>query len=185
MGFLTPAQETGNYFNFSNIRYAAPPTGNLRFAAPVKPTEINRTVNDGQQGSICAQAQPYWYEVASYFLGGSDAATLEYVEGQVEQAEAALTISGLAAPDLRTTEDCLFLDVIVPESIYTQNTSAPVLVWVYGGGYVNGDKTSTGNPATLIATASENGGEGVVYVAMNYRLGLFVSLPHIKIRSWH
>ncbi len=40
---------------------------------------------------------------------------------------------------------------------------------------VNGDKTSTGNPATLIATSQENGGEGVVYVAMNYRLGLFVS----------
>jgi cholinesterase len=130
-------------------------------------------VNDGQQGSVCAQATPYWEEIASYFLGGSDLATLEYVEEEIEEVEAALTISGLAAPDPRTTEDCLFLDVIVPESIYTQNTSAPVLVWVYGGGYVNGDKTSTGNPASLIATSTANGGEGIVYVAMNYRLGLF------------
>ncbi|KUJ09769.1 alpha/beta-hydrolase [Mollisia scopiformis] len=164
---------TGNYYNFSNIRYAAPPTGNLRFAAPVKPTTINRTLNDGQQGSICAQASPYWEEIASYYLQGYGTATLEYVEEEIDALEASLTISGLAAPDPRTTEDCLFLDVIVPESIYTQNTSAPVLVWVYGGGYVNGDKTSTGNPATLIASSTEDGGEGVVYVAMNYRLGLF------------
>jgi carboxylesterase type B len=80
------------------------------------------------------------------------------------------------------SEDCLFLDVIVPESIYKKNASAPVLVWVYGGGYVNGDKTSSGNPATLIATAQENAGEGVVFVAMNYRLGLFVSAFNSKLK---
>jgi carboxylesterase type B len=165
--------ETGNYYNFSNIRYAAPPTGDLRFAAPIKPTTINRTVNDGQQGSVCAQAAPYWEEIASYFLAGSDVATLEYVEEEIDALTASLTISSAPQSDPRATEDCLFLDVIVPESIYTQNTSAPVLVWVYGGGYIAGDKTSTGNPATLIASSTENCGEGVVYVAMNYRLGLF------------
>lgn len=142
-------------------------------------------MNDGQQGSVCAQAQPYWEEIASYYLGGSNITTLEYVEEELDELEASLTISGLAAPDPRTTEDCLFLDVIVPESIYTKNASAPVLVWVYGGGYVNGDKTSTGNPASLIATSTENGGEGVVYVAMNYRLGLFVSPLHVSMGSKH
>ncbi|KAF8853879.1 alpha/beta-hydrolase [Acephala macrosclerotiorum] len=165
--------ETGNYYNFSNIRYAAPPTGNLRFAAPVAPTTINRTLNDGQQGSVCAQAAPYWEEIASYYLSGADTATLDYVEEEIDALTASLTISSVPQSDPRATEDCLFLDVIVPESIYIQKTSAPVLVWVYGGGYIAGDKTSTGNPATLIASSMENGGEGVVYVAMNYRLGLF------------
>ncbi|KAH7390187.1 Alpha/Beta hydrolase protein [Cadophora sp. MPI-SDFR-AT-0126] len=165
--------DTGNYYNFSNIRYGAAPVGDLRFKASIPPTTINRTLNDGQQGSVCAQAAPYWPQVASYFLGGADAATLAYVNSQVDAVTSALTIDSLAAPDPRQSEDCLFLDVIVPESIYTSNKSAPVLVWVYGGGYVYGDKTSTGSPATLIAQSQVDEGEGIVYVAMNYRLGLF------------
>jgi carboxylesterase type B len=59
---------------------------------------------------------------------------------------------------------------------------APVLVWIYGGGYVGGYKTSSGSPASLIARSQENGKEGVVYVALNYRLGLFVSfIPHSSV----
>ncbi|KAH8650940.1 Alpha/Beta hydrolase protein [Tricladium varicosporioides] len=168
------------YYNFSNIRYASPPTGNLRFAASIPPTTINRTVNDGQQGKICAQAVPYWYQIMQYYLGGADAATLAYVASQVSAVQKALTIAGLAAPDPRTTEDCLFLDVITPVTILESKSvrKAPVLVWIYGGGYVGGDKSLSGNPATLISRSFENGGEGVVFVTFNYRLGLFVSLPN-------
>jgi len=89
--------------------------------------------------------------------------------------------SSLPVPDPRTSEDCLFLDVIAPQKIFNSSstkkrqTGAPVLVWIYGGGYTEGDKSSYGNPASLIARSLENGNEGVVYVAMNYRLGLFVS----------
>jgi hypothetical protein len=54
---------------------------------------------------------------------------------------------------------------------------APVMVQIYGGGYTGGDKVSVGNPAGLIARSEENGSEGVIYVALNYRLGLFVSSP--------
>lgn len=53
---------------------------------------------------------------------------------------------------------------------------APVMVWIYGGGYTGGSKAGSGNPAGLLARAQDNGQEGVIYVAMNYRLGLFVSL---------
>lgn len=55
------------------------------------------------------------------------------------------------------------------------NRGAPVLVWIYGGGYTSGDKTAAGNPAGLISQSLENDNEGVIFVAMNYRLGLFVS----------
>ncbi|PQE13378.1 putative cholinesterase protein [Rutstroemia sp. NJR-2017a BVV2] len=165
--------ETGQYYNFSNIRYAAPPTGNLRFAAPVAPTEIDRTINDGQQGAICAQATPYWEEVASYFFQGASTAALKQVEAQVEAVESALTIANVGAPGPLVSEDCLFLDVLVPKTIYESASGAPVLVWFFGGGYVSGSKFSTGNPATLISRSQENGGEGVIYVALNYRLGLF------------
>lgn len=55
------------------------------------------------------------------------------------------------------------------------NPTAAVLVWIYGGGYTFGSK-STGSPATLLASARKNNQEGVIFVAMNYRLGLYVSL---------
>lgn len=76
--------------------------------------------------------------------------------------------------DGSASEDCLHLDVVVPESVFNNvSAKAPVLVWVYGGGYVYGGKNSVGNPATLLAQAKKNNGEGVIYVAMNYRVGLF------------
>lgn len=100
-------------------------------------------------------------------------------------------------PGSGVSEDCLFLDVIVPEKVFNAAKSnrssgynearcapgepckvpsgAPVLVWIYGGGYTAGSKTSEGSPASLVARSVENDGEGIVYVAMNYRLGLFVS----------
>jgi carboxylesterase type B len=50
------------------------------------------------------------------------------------------------------------------------------MVEIYGGGYTLGDKVNVGNPAGLIARSVEDGNEGVIYVAMNYRLGLFVGI---------
>ncbi|RDW57034.1 hypothetical protein BP6252_13906 [Coleophoma cylindrospora] len=142
---------TGAYFNFSNIRFADPPLGELRFAAPIPPSGRNTTVNDGQQVALCPQ-------------GGALHSPLE-------------------------NEDCLFLDVIVPKSIYyrpvamaargeeimssVKSTGAPVLVWIYGGGFSMGSKTYWGAPPGLIEQSQASGAEGVVYVAFNYRLGLF------------
>lgn len=80
--------------------------------------------------------------------------------------------SPLPKPDPRESEDCLFLDVFVPEKILEsagKGHGAPVLVWIYGGGYTVGNKNN--NPAGLLA-ASGNVSDGeVIYVAMNYRLG--------------
>ncbi|EXJ53760.1 uncharacterized protein A1O5_13009 [Cladophialophora psammophila CBS 110553] len=77
-------------------------------------------------------------------------------------------------------EDCLFLDVIVPKQVFDgsksrirrrQNAGAAVVVWVYGGGYTEGWKRSSGNPSGLIEASQAGGEEGIVFVAMNYRLG--------------
>ncbi|RKF74924.1 Carboxylesterase patB [Golovinomyces cichoracearum] len=166
--------ESGKYYSFTNIRYAAAPVGKLRFAAPVAPV-VNRTLSDGQQDTICAQATPLWGNIMIKNLVGTSPDQLKKDEEELEALGQSLTIdsiSNIQPVDPRTSEDCLFLDVIVPEKIFNQNKSAPVLVWIYGGGYVGGDKTSAGNPEYLLAKAMEDG-EGVVYVAMNYRLGLF------------
>jgi hypothetical protein len=55
--------------------------------------------------------------------------------------------------------------------------SAAVLVWIVGGGYSMGTKSSSGNPAGILASSIENIGEGVIFVQINYRLGLFVCYP--------
>lgn len=82
-----------------------------------------------------------------------------------------------AAQDPRTTEDCLFLDVVVPKKIFDHTKKkpshfgkdlAPVLVWIYGGGYVAGEKSSS-DPTGLIQRSMLSG-DGIVYVALNYRV---------------
>lgn len=126
---------TGAYYNFSNIRYAAPPTGNLRFQAPQKPKKNRGTVQTGLPDRICAQASPAWEIIAGQFLPA-------YLEGQTKFNESSFNTTIGSAPTLdpRTTEDCLFLDVLVPKNIFEnagKGSGAPVLVWIYGGGYVN------------------------------------------------
>jgi len=78
-----------------------------------------------------------------------------------------------AAParDPRESEDCLFLDVMVPEGIFNSNEQHPVLVWIYGGGYTAGSKAGSGNPAGLLERSQADNSSGVIYVSMNYRLG--------------
>jgi carboxylesterase type B len=80
--------------------------------------------------------------------------------------------SPVPTPDPRESEDCLFLDVFVPEDVFKKagkGFGAPVLVWIYGGGYTGGSKNA--NPAGLLAASGNSTNGDVIYVAMNYRLG--------------
>lgn len=71
-----------------------------------------------------------------------------------------------AAP-LRTTpsEDCLYVNVWRPATPSAQ--PLPVMVWIYGGGYVNGGSS----PA--VYDGSQFARQGLVFVSFNYRLGRF------------
>jgi hypothetical protein len=112
------------YLNFSNIRFGQPPVGDLRFAAPLPPKGRNRTINDGQHGAICPQADPAWIATAEPFLA-------LYLTGQnisnytnPTHATTALQSSSALSIDPRTSEDCLFLDVIVPQKIFNSTVNA-------------------------------------------------------------
>jgi carboxylesterase type B len=133
-GFLTylitcSVKETGGYYNFSNIRYGAAPVGNMRFRAPVSPTPLaNCTVTNGSQGRVCPQSSGNWTIISQEFYPN-------YLTGQsfdYDGAMAALPTSPLAvSSDSRTTEDCLFLDVLAPQKVWTEGvTGLPVLVYV-------------------------------------------------------
>jgi len=61
------------------------------------------------------------------------------------------------------SEDCLYLNVWTP--FPRSATPMPVMVWIYGGGFVNGGSS----PA--VYDGSQFARDGVVLVSFNYRLG--------------
>jgi carboxylesterase type B len=80
--------------------------------------------------------------------------------------------------DPRISEDCLFLDVLVPQRVFdraqckapvTKEKLVPVIVYFYGGGYVLGDK-SVSDPSGLIQRSQQGGNDGVIFVVLNYRV---------------
>ncbi|MFM2372021.1 MAG: hypothetical protein RIS85_1743 [Pseudomonadota bacterium] len=77
-----------------------------------------------------------------------------------------------AAPIVTTpSEDCLYLNVWKPASAKA-GAKLPVMVWVHGGGFVNGGSS----PASY---SGENfARDGVVLVSLNYRLGRYGFFAH-------
>ncbi|MEI4507351.1 carboxylesterase family protein [Sphingopyxis sp. CCNWLW253] len=69
---------------------------------------------------------------------------------------------------LPMSEDCLTLNVFAPVAA----KKAPVMVWIHGGGYVNGSGTAALYDGSALAR------EGVVVVTLNYRLGRFGFFAH-------
>ncbi|PYI35552.1 carboxylesterase family protein [Aspergillus indologenus CBS 114.80] len=179
-------------YNFSNIRYAAPPTGSLRFRPSIPPAQGNRSVvQTGAQGRVCPQATLKWEEevmpgFVAEVLSSASAAVSTPVPKEGEGASTSppreySPFAGSIGGDERVTEDCLFLDVVVPKATFEQKTLqqkqkqsnklAPVLVWIDGGGYISGDKSEQ-NPSGLMQRSMLDE-DGIVYVAINYRLGAF------------
>ncbi|XP_075770253.1 acetylcholinesterase-like [Pelodiscus sinensis] len=75
-------------------------------------------------------------------------------------------------PKTPQSEDCLFLNLWVP---YPQpNGTAPVFVWIHGGGFYMGAASLDIYDGRFFATT-----ENVIIVSMNYRLGAlgFLALP--------
>jgi carboxylesterase type B len=160
---------TTTYYNFTNIRYGAPPIGELRFNKP-QPPENNRSagVQDGSYGYSCYQASPHW----------ETPAVLELLSEGIELTG----LSEASYPILSEGEDCLFLDVFTSKEVFEgaqkkvdattgKLGGAPVLVWIYGGGFTGGSKTSYGPPIGLLDRSRDPvTGEPFVYVSLNYRV---------------
>lgn len=104
---------------YSNVRFASPPLGKLRFAAPDYPPKSNSPIPGANPSCIqaeelrCIAANPFDEEAPSCFG--------KYYGTQ--------------------SEDCLFLDVYVPTQAFQMSGPVPVVVWFYGGAYLFGSKT--------------------------------------------
>lgn len=66
-------------------------------------------------------------------------------------------------------EDCLYMNVWKPAAA---KAKLPVMVWIYGGGFVNGGSS----PPTYAGTALAR--QGIMVVSFNYRLGRFGTFAH-------
>ena len=78
---------------------------------------------------------------------------------------------GDAAPlGVKPSEDCLYVNVWRPAE--AAPGKLPVMVWIYGGGFVNGGSS----PAVYDGSAFAR--KGVVLISFNYRLGRFGFFAH-------
>lgn len=151
-------------YTFKNIRYAAPPVGDLRWAKPAAP--LNESgIQDGSVGHSCIQAAPNGLNL----LGTGNQSP---VGGAINQFLGGIPLPMFSGGD----EDCLFLDVYVPgKAVKDPSQKLPVVVFVYGGAYVFGSKDSLQpelpfyDGTGLVAQS----GNKMIFVAMNYRVGAY------------
>lgn len=120
-------QTTNSLYEFNNIRYAEPPLKTRRFRHPIAPATVNRTINDGSYGFACKQGLPR-AKVVELSLPGEDV----------------ITARDRLIQNPLWSEDCLFLNVVVPKAVFPSQqctgrkaratNKAPVIVWIHGGG---------------------------------------------------
>ncbi|KAG1753271.1 Alpha/Beta hydrolase protein [Suillus lakei] len=139
-----------NITSFLGIRYAAPPVGDLRWAAPQPPSTVSGVQQATTQPNECYQAP----------VGNSSTNPFEN--------------TSMRKRAVSQSEDCLFLNVYTPgsEVAATPTGGLPVVVWIHGGGYIEGAASSF-NGADLIIESNH----GVITVLVQYRLGLLGFLP--------
>ena len=75
----------------------------------------------------------------------------------------------ITPPD-KLSEDCLYLNVWTPAKSARDNL--PVFVWIYGGGF------SSGSAACDVYDGEEMSKKGVIFVSINYRVGVLGFLSH-------
>jgi hypothetical protein len=126
---------------YYGVPFAKPPLGSLRFKKPVPLDPWNGTLNAFHQPNTCYQ------EVLENFPG---------FKGEVTWL-----------PNTNISEDCLYMNIWVPKP-KKHNKKLPILLWIYGGGYVSGTATLDIYNADILA--AEN---NVIVVEPQYRVGAF------------
>ena len=150
--------------------------GDLRFAAPILPKGRSSAIKNGNGAPSCYQALPLWEGVLQFFQESVDSGQ-PFNQTLVERKHAAGG-PGKLVTEPNMTEDCLFLDLYVPQAIFQKATASkdggernseadddhsnggvPVLIWIHGGGFAVGSKINTGlyNPTSLIETSKLGG----------------------------
>lgn len=142
---------------FRGIPYARPPIGELRWQPPQPPPAWQGVREALQPGSACTQRTsgltPFFAPMAQAYG------------------------SNFEQPPINSSEDCLYLDVWVPE--WPVKRALPVMVWLHGGSNTVGSGTQSTYDGVSLTR------HGVLLVTLNYRLGVmgFFSHPGLTAES--
>jgi carboxylesterase type B len=128
------------------IGFADSPAGAYRWLPPRYPPAPNATVGDYRYGPQCPQ-------------GGT----------QIQNTNLTALFANWTTPAVPQDEDCLFLDVYVPEEVFSATSPVPVIDWIYGGAYTGGSKEVYSGVPWINSTRDR--GSLLIWVAGNYRLG--------------
>ncbi|HTS34717.1 MAG TPA: carboxylesterase/lipase family protein [Candidatus Solibacter sp.] len=148
---IVQGKEVGKVQAFLGIPYAAPPVGDLRWKPPAPVASWKGVRKATDFGSHCPQGNVF---------------------------------GDMVFRDPGASEDCLTLNIWVPEKLAPEKSASaklPVMVWIYGGGFVAGTTSEGRQEGSKLAQ------QGVIVVSMNYRLGLFgfLVLPELTKESGH
>ncbi|TXH30291.1 MAG: carboxylesterase family protein, partial [Cyclobacteriaceae bacterium] len=129
--------------SFKGIPFAAPPIGELRWKEPQPAKPWPGVLTCNQFSASPMQNKP---------------------------APFAMWTGEFIAPPEPLSEDCLYLNVWTPAK--SANEKLPVLMWIYGGGFVSGSAACAVYDGEALAK------EGIIFVSINYRVGVFGFLSH-------
>jgi para-nitrobenzyl esterase len=133
---------------YKGIPYAAPPVGQLRWKTP-RPAIPWK----GVRPCLVFGPSPMQPKPVSFFMIGPE----------------------FVVPQKPLSEDCLYLNVWT--ATRSSGEKRPVLVWIYGGGFMTGGSAAPGYSGEALAQ------QGIVFVSFNYRLGIFGFLAHPELTA--
>ncbi|KAL1955878.1 hypothetical protein VTO42DRAFT_8036 [Malbranchea cinnamomea] len=131
---------------YLGIPYAKPPVGDLRFAAPQKLGKLDGVFDASKFGPDCPTNK------------------IE-VTGNLTTPAGTKILHALSQQDTPISEDCLTLSIWVKDN---GETGKPVIIWIYGGGFVTGSVSIPLYDGSYFASD-----EDVIFVGVSYRLNIF------------
>jgi para-nitrobenzyl esterase len=141
-GFISGIHD-GDIHIFKGIPFAAPPVGDLRWKAP-QPVKAWKGIRE----CISFGPSPMQNEPVPFSMWSEE----------------------FLIPKKPISEDCLYLNVWTGAK--SSKEKRPVLVWIYGGGFVSGGS------AVPIYDGEAMAKKGIVFVSINYRVGVFGFFSH-------
>ncbi|KAL7280942.1 hypothetical protein ACG7TL_005891 [Trametes sanguinea] len=143
---------------YLGIPFAQPPVGQLRLQLPQPVPPYTTTLNATTFGNQCFQANMTAPRLPSDLNLPPEIS--QFLDGS------------LGAPAPPQSEDCLNINVVVPAGT-KPGAKLPVAAWIYGGAYQVGSDASFTSMGAGIVNRSVELGQPLMFISMNYRLGVF------------